>query len=374
MNVPKPHVLHQESQSKVEHPNKNLTERFTQYGYRTVELKRKRISSFSASSKRSSPSAHIHTDDHCNDKTDVQAQWTTQGKRKASVFVHPGDVVTATLISCHPSSNPSTIWTNALLKAEHHLDERSLERTLAVKDERSLSGMTNARQTLFGRASRTKTNERGRSFRNERSTVGTNVQFVLIWTNVQLKTKLDERDSAESQWLVRIRPLLPPVILLCLHSLHSISVSPFLLPSSFQLSSFLSAFPPSILSSCSFLYVPSHFSFPFLMQQAAAATPKLGLSRLEGEVDHHLAHGSRKVQPAKRRNVPCTTASSMLPAARWASRFQLYRPPSSRSPATIGHSKQHTTNTSRKGAVQHLETAVGPGRESMARPWEKNAT
>ncbi|BAT85231.1 hypothetical protein VIGAN_04275400 [Vigna angularis var. angularis] len=110
------------------------------------------------------------------------------------------------------------------------------------------------------------------------------------------------------------------------------------------------------------------------MQQAAAATPKLGLSRLEGEVDHHLAHGSRKVQPAKRRNVPCTTASSMLPAARWASRFQLYRQPSSRSPATIGHRKQHTTNTSRKGAVQHLETAVGPGRESMARPWEKNAT
>ncbi|KOM33902.1 hypothetical protein LR48_Vigan02g005200 [Vigna angularis] len=41
-----------------------------------------RFSSFNASSKRSSPSAHIHTDDHCNDKTDVQIQWTTQGKRK----------------------------------------------------------------------------------------------------------------------------------------------------------------------------------------------------------------------------------------------------------------------------------------------------
>ncbi|KOM57871.1 hypothetical protein LR48_Vigan11g090400 [Vigna angularis] len=27
-----------------------------------------------------------------------------------------------------------------------------------------------------------------------------------------------------------------------------------------------------------------------------------------------------------------------------------------------------------KGAVQHLETAVGPGRENMARPWEKNTT
>ncbi|KOM57703.1 hypothetical protein LR48_Vigan11g073600 [Vigna angularis] len=104
------------------------------------------------------------------------------------------------------------------------------------------------------------------------------------------------------------------------------------------------------------------------MQQAAAATPKLGLSRLEGEVDHHLAHGSRKVQPAKRRNVPCTTASSMLPAARWASRFQLYRPPSSRSPATIGHSKQHTTNTSKKGAVQHLETAVDYSEDPLVVP------
>ncbi|KOM52536.1 hypothetical protein LR48_Vigan09g119500 [Vigna angularis] len=44
-----------------------------------------RFSSFNASSKRSSPSAHIHTDDHRNDKTDVQGQLTTQGKRKAPV-------------------------------------------------------------------------------------------------------------------------------------------------------------------------------------------------------------------------------------------------------------------------------------------------
>ncbi|KOM53350.1 hypothetical protein LR48_Vigan09g200900 [Vigna angularis] len=49
-----------------------------------------RLSSFSASSKRSSPSAHIHTDDHCNDKTDVQVQWTTQGKTKGYYDRAPG--------------------------------------------------------------------------------------------------------------------------------------------------------------------------------------------------------------------------------------------------------------------------------------------
>ncbi|KOM56668.1 hypothetical protein LR48_Vigan10g256000 [Vigna angularis] len=38
-------------------------------------------SSSSVSSKEASPSAHIHTDDHCKDKTNVQIQ-TTQRKRK----------------------------------------------------------------------------------------------------------------------------------------------------------------------------------------------------------------------------------------------------------------------------------------------------
>ncbi|KOM26831.1 hypothetical protein LR48_Vigan325s000300 [Vigna angularis] len=38
-----------------------------------------RFSSFSIASKGSSHSAHIHTDDHCNDRTDIQNE-TTQGK------------------------------------------------------------------------------------------------------------------------------------------------------------------------------------------------------------------------------------------------------------------------------------------------------
>ncbi|BAT90145.1 hypothetical protein VIGAN_06133000 [Vigna angularis var. angularis] len=35
----------------------------------------------SVSSNRASPSAHIHTDDHCNDKTNAQDE-TTQGKHR----------------------------------------------------------------------------------------------------------------------------------------------------------------------------------------------------------------------------------------------------------------------------------------------------
>ncbi|KOM57385.1 hypothetical protein LR48_Vigan11g041800 [Vigna angularis] len=34
------------------------------------------------SSSDAPPSAHIHTDDHCNDRTNVQRQQTTQGRRK----------------------------------------------------------------------------------------------------------------------------------------------------------------------------------------------------------------------------------------------------------------------------------------------------
>ncbi|KOM26091.1 hypothetical protein LR48_Vigan230s000200 [Vigna angularis] len=43
-------------------------------------------------STMASSSAHIHTDDHCNDRTDVQIQDNT--KKEHMALVHPGDVVT----------------------------------------------------------------------------------------------------------------------------------------------------------------------------------------------------------------------------------------------------------------------------------------
>ncbi|KOM58129.1 hypothetical protein LR48_Vigan11g116300 [Vigna angularis] len=61
---------------------------------RTVILNKKG----SDSSSSSSPSAHIHTDDHCNDK-DGRTKPDTTGKCRLQAFVHPGDVVTGILSS-----------------------------------------------------------------------------------------------------------------------------------------------------------------------------------------------------------------------------------------------------------------------------------
>ncbi|KOM41836.1 hypothetical protein LR48_Vigan04g203400 [Vigna angularis] len=52
-----------------------------------------------ASSNSSSPYAHIHTDDHCNDKDERTKQDKTGNTGQyeicvATTFVHPGDVVT----------------------------------------------------------------------------------------------------------------------------------------------------------------------------------------------------------------------------------------------------------------------------------------
>ncbi|KOM54817.1 hypothetical protein LR48_Vigan10g070900 [Vigna angularis] len=56
-----------------------------------------KFSSSSASSNSASASAHIHADDNCNDKTDVQNK--TRQKYRLQAFMHLGDVVTGILSS-----------------------------------------------------------------------------------------------------------------------------------------------------------------------------------------------------------------------------------------------------------------------------------
>ncbi|KOM29378.1 hypothetical protein LR48_Vigan661s001500 [Vigna angularis] len=51
-----------------------------------------------------SPSAHIHMDDHRNDKTDVQGRDNTRKEHRA--LVHPGDVVTGNTQQLPPEVSP----------------------------------------------------------------------------------------------------------------------------------------------------------------------------------------------------------------------------------------------------------------------------
>ncbi|KOM56732.1 hypothetical protein LR48_Vigan10g262400 [Vigna angularis] len=83
-----------------------------------------RYCSSNVSSSRASPSAHIHTDDHCKDK-DGRPNETTQGKTQATTFVHPGDVVTGILISCHPSASSSGSLPSAPIHTDDHREDKT---------------------------------------------------------------------------------------------------------------------------------------------------------------------------------------------------------------------------------------------------------
>ncbi|KOM26731.1 hypothetical protein LR48_Vigan308s000100 [Vigna angularis] len=58
----------------------------------STRLASSKFSSSNISSSEAPPSAHIHTEDHCNDRTNVQRQQTTQGKRKGPPAVPTHDI------------------------------------------------------------------------------------------------------------------------------------------------------------------------------------------------------------------------------------------------------------------------------------------